>query len=247
MKKLLTPKVLPLFPLCAGLLGLVLRVILYAVGVDEKGLLARNHPLTVLLFVLTAAVLAVLFLCTRKATAPASYFSRFPESPVAAFGCAAAAVGILLTDTYELFIRHDTITVACFVLGIAAAASIGFIGFCRTKGVRPSFLYHGILTVYLMLHPLSQYRLWSSDPQLMNYCFHLLASVFLMLAGYQRTALDAGTGKPKWYAFCSQAALFFCCISTHGDSWLFYLTMAIWTATGLCVLQAPEKPAGEES
>ena len=246
MKKLFNTKLLPILPLSAGILGLVLRLLLYAVGIDEKGLLVKDHPLTLLSFILAALVLGALFLCCRDIPAAGKENVLFPESPIAALGCAAAAVGILLTDTYELFIRKDPITIACFALGIAAAACLLFAARSRTKGLGASFVIYGIVTVYLMLHPLSQYRLWSADSQLMNYGFHLLASVFLMLTGYHRTALDAGKGSVKWHTFCSQAALFFCCVSIHGSSWLFYLSMALWTATGLCRLNKSELPAGEE-
>lgn len=246
MKKLFNTTLLPILPLSAGLSGLVLRVLLYATGIDEKGLLVNDHPLISLSFILAALVLGAVFLCCRDIPATGKPAALFPESPVAAFGCSAAAVGILLTDTYELFIRKDTITSACFVLGIAAAACLLFAAHCHKQGKHPSFLIYGIVTVYLMLHPLSQYRLWSADSQLMNYGFHLLASVFLMLTGYHRTALDAGKGSVRWHTFCCQAALFFCCVSIHGNSWLFYLSMALWTTTGLCALNKQELPAGEE-
>lgn len=242
MKKLFDVKLLPTLPLCAGVLGLVLRIWLYATGVDDKGLLVAGHPLLSISFLLTAAVLAAVFACTRNIPKE----GKFPESPVAALGCIAAAIGIVLTNVLELTIRRDTITIACFALGIAAAVCLLIAAACHAKGKHPSFIFFGILTLYLMLHPLSQYRLWSADPQLMNYCFHLLASVFLMLTGYHRTALDAGKGNAKWYIFCSQAALFFCCISIHGNSWLFYMSMALWTATGLCKPDKPESVIGEE-
>ena len=245
MKQYFNPRLLPLLPLGAGVAGFVLRAILYA-GTDEKGLLPADHPIGHILFILSALVLAVLVLTVQSIDAPKAYAQRFPESPVAALGCMAAAAGILLTDTYELLLKQDFITVACFVLGILAAVCLVFAGNCRLNGRHPSFLLHCVVTVYLMLHPLSQYRLWSADPQLMNHCFHLLASVFLMLTAYQRTALDAHRGSIKWYTFCSQAALFFCCLSIHGDSWLFYLTTAIWTATNLCVL-AKEEATEEEA
>ena len=234
MKKYFSPKLLPLFPLCTGLLGLLLRVILYRVAIDEKGLIISGHILSVLPFVLTAVVLAVLFLCIRNAAPPSAYAALFPPSYTAAFGGICAAVGILLMDIYELFMRQDAITIACLVLGVFAAAGLICSARCRIRGKQPSFLFHTMLTLYFMVHPLSQYRFWSADPQLLNYCFHLLASVLLMLAAYYRAALDASAGSAKRYAFYSQAALFFCCISIHGSSWLFYCAMAIWTATNLC-------------
>lgn len=242
MKNLFKPTILPLFTLCAGVLGFLLRIWLYATGVDEKGLIITSHPANALIFILTALVIAVLFLCTRSLNAKHSYSELFPGSKTGAAGCFAAAAGILVTDTVEIFLKRDPITTATLILGLAAAACLLFLGFCRLKQLRPSFLFHTVVTVYMMLHPLSQYRLWSSDPQLQNYCFQLLASVFLLLACYHRTALDVKGGNCKWYALYNQAALFFCCLSLNTGSWLFYLTMAVWTATNLCSLKISALP-----
>jgi len=241
MNRIFTPKLLPLLPLGAGILGLILRTVLYATGIDAKGLLAAGHPLQAVLWILTALVIGGVFLCTRAVPTPKKYFDRFPPSPLAAFGSLAAGVGILLTEVLEVSAQADTLGIVCLVLGIGSALSLGMVAHSRIKNLRPSFFFHLVVTVYLMLHPLSQYRIWCADPQLFDYCFHLLASVFLMLAAYQRTTLDAGLGNCRQYAFFSQCALFFCCMSINGDSWLFYLTMALWTATGLCATQPPQE------
>ena len=106
-------------------------------------------------------------------------------------------------------------------------------------------IHCALVTVYLMFHLVSQYRLWSSESQLLIYFFPLMASIFLMLSAYHSAVLDLRKESRSGFVFFSQAALFFCMISIYSQSWLFYTTMSLWLATGLCSLQeeAPREEA----
>ena len=84
-------------------------------------------------------------------------------------------------------------------------------------------------TVYLMAHLISQYRQWSAEPQLQNYLFQVLGSVFLMVACYHRTCLELLGGKLRWYVFFNQGALLLCIYSLNTQLWPFYLAMGLWT------------------
>lgn len=240
MKKIFMPHILPLFTLGAGGLGFALRVWLFTAGVDEKGLVIPSHPANSLLFILSAAVICILFLCTRSVS-KLSYKQSFPASPAAAVGHWIAAAGILAADFAELADVGDTITVISFFLGLLAAACLVYLGWCRLKHIHPSMIFYTVVTIYLLVHLMSQYRIWSPEPQLQNYCFQLFASIFLMLSLYHRTALTCRMGSRKWFLFCSQAALFFCCLSLQGESRLFYAAMAAWMTTDLCVCSAPRQ------
>lgn len=227
---------LPLFTLIAGIVGLVLRLWLFRTGVDEKGLLVSSHPANTLAFILTALVMVILLLAIKPLEPLGRYQKLFPASIWAAVGCAAAAAGILVSAFYEISLRHDLVTIVTLVLAVLAAASLVIIAICRKQGKRPHFLLQGVITVYLMLHLVSQYRLWSAEPQLQIYFFQLLASVFLMLTTYHGTVLDAQKGSRRWYVFCNQAALFCCCMSLTGSVWPFYLAMGAFCATNVCSL-----------
>ena len=245
MNKFFKPVWLPLFTLIAGLAGLGLRLWLFLGGIDEKGLLAENHPAGILALILTALFLVVLALWVRPLTPVDKYQKLFPARPLAGIGCAAAAVGILYVDIRDLITRQDTITVITLIVGVVAAAALVLLGICRWKGKRPSFWLRAVVTVYFMLHLVSQYRLWSAESQLQVYFFPLMASVFLMLTAYHGAVLDSEKNSSRrFYVFTSQAALFFCFLSLQGTSWPFYLTMGLWLACDLCSLKpytAPEK------
>ena len=79
MNKFMKPSYLPVLTLLGGLLGLILRAWLVLAGTDEKGLLVTTHPAHILVFVLTALVLAAIFLCVRPLGALKRYQDLFPN------------------------------------------------------------------------------------------------------------------------------------------------------------------------
>lgn len=246
MKNFFKPTHIPLLTLLCGAIGLLLRVWLFAAGIDEKGLLISSHPANTLVFVLTAVFMALLLLAVRPLHSVANYRILFPASPLPILGCAAAAVGVLLSAFREISMRRDPVTIVTLILAAVAAVCLLLRARCRFKGTRPHYLLQTALTVYLMLHLISQYRLWSAEPQLQQYFFQLLASVLLMLTAYHGTMLDAKRASRRWFVFCNQAALFCCCLSLNSESWLFYLTMGIFTATTLCSLQVTDPKPHQE-
>lgn len=231
------PKYMPLFTLLLGFAGFGLRWWLFSTGVDEKGLLEEGHPANYLTFLLAALAVGTLFLWSQKLTKVRSHKKLYPASAVALLGCIAAAGGIGLTTFYELQGKQDLITAVTVALAGLAFVSVILLGVGRKKGLRPNFLMQAFLTVYLMFHLVSQYRQWSSEPQLQLYCFQLLASVCLMLSAFHGAVLDTQVGSRRRYVFFNQGALFFCCMSLVGDFWFFYLAMGIFCATNVCSLQ----------
>ncbi len=237
---------LPHFTLGCSILGFLLQVWLHATGYDGKGLLAENHPATVLTIILTAITIVSLFLWVHSMGHPPTYAELFPKSRIAFTGSLAAAAGIILISVLELR-QLNRVTVLSFILGIFAAVSLILLGFFRLQEKHPPMLLHTIVTVYMMLHVVSQYRVWNSETQPQLYVYQLLASVFLILASYHRTALDGRAGRRDLFVFFDQAALFFCCLSLVSDNWLFYLTMAFWTGTNLCSLKYVKKPVHKKT
>ena len=108
---------------------------------------------------------------------------------------------------------------------------------CRMTGAKPPFPCHAALCVYFALRMVYQYRRWSSDPQLQDYCFTLFALMALMLSAYQQAAFDAGIGSHRALWFLSLAAVFLCCPAMYGSrDWVLLLTCGVWAFTNLTVL-----------
>lgn len=222
--------IVPLFTVSTGVLGMIFRFWLNTSGTDKEGLVIRSHPSVALMFITTAITLLVLAACAvgvDKTPRP------LPRSIAGAVGCFIGGVGIFATDLMELSASDDIVGTISFLFGILAALCLIYMGLCRMKGTEGHLLAHVALTLYFMIHLVLQYRQWSSTPQLQDYFFPLLGSVFLMLCCYHRACKDMGQSSEGRFLFFNQAALFCCFLSMSGSAWIFYAAMAMWTTLDL--------------
>ncbi len=242
MKRYLKPAYLPIAVLGTGILAFLMRLWLFALGEDDRGLLAVGTFPDAMSWIITAITIALIFLVTRQVRGGNKYGYNFPASLPAAIGMALGAVSFAITSIVDLSMGGDTIGTVSALLGFLAAGAMLVLAYCRIQGKHLSVIFHGIVCFYLMLHLVSHYRLWSASPQLQTYGFELLAIVFVMLACYQRAAFDAGQGNRQAYTFFSSAALFFCVATLPGcDNAAFFIGCAAWMYFTPCRLTLPAK------
>ena len=250
MKRYFNLSLFPWITLLTGAAGLLLRVWLFATGIDSKGLLVETHPANALSWIVTGITMCILFLSIPGIT------RRVPKAPLTGpihtWGCLIASVGILTASLTELMQTVDATTTASSVLGIVAAVCLFSSAYKQMVHKRGQTVEMMLVTVYLMVHLVCQYRYWSAEPQLQNYAFQLLASIFLMMTSFYRASLELSGGKLRGYVFCNQTSLFFCCLSLTTSLWPFYLATGIWTVTDLISLRAvrpakPKNPQPEEN
>lgn len=225
--------IFPWFTLIEGFVGFSLMSWLLS-GRSAEGLLPKNHLGGILCFVFFAVTLVICWLGVQNVAQSAPYDVLFSASVPAAAGIGLGAVGFLISAFSvpgEGPLRAITPAV-----GVLAAVALGYTACCRFKGLRPNFLSHYGIVIYLILRTMCGCGVWSAQTQLFTYFFPLLSCLLLMMAGYYRAVLDAPTGNPKRYIFFSQAALFCCCVSCAGRDWLFYLSCALWMASDYCAL-----------
>lgn len=236
MKLTVKPQLLKYLILGAGGLGLALRVILYATGIDGRGLLVQGHWAHIALWLLTLAAAAAILLSTRKLEGTAD---SHPASLSAAVGAFAAAVGIGLTTVSEFAEFSNRLHLIVWVLGLCSTVAMVGIGVSRLTGRMPYFLLHAVVCVYFALRMVAQYQMWSSDPQLLDYCFYLSSYVALMLTAYHHAAFDADMGSHRSLWCFSLASVYLCCLSLKGN-WdtLLLLGCGIWAFTNLTNLTA---------
>lgn len=237
MKKFVNPLNLPLWALLTGGVGLLLRVWLMTSGTDQKGFIITGHIAGILLFLLVAGAMAALFFLTRDLVEAGKYEFNFPVSEVSCYGAFVAAAGIGICSFVDIFLAINALETVSALFGMVAAGLLVLTGISRRKGTPPSVLVHIGICLYLMLRLVCYYRHWNSDPQILDYCFQLVATACLMLTTYQRAAFDAQEGKRRPYAFLNLATIFFSCISLIGwSNILFFLSAIIWQMTDLCSL-----------
>ena len=210
----------------AGAVALGLWAWLLRTGADDRGLLRTDHPANLLLILLSGVFLAAALLLTRKI--PKAAF--FPRSGVALVGGALAAAALLITGVREFSHNQTVIDHIGSFIGFGAAACTLAAGYRRFRGTAPLYWLHGIFTLYCMLHILTQYRSWNTEPQLASYLPQLLASTALMLAAYYRSCVEADMQAGKAFVFWNGCAVFFCAMAVPADP-VFYGGMFFWCVT----------------
>lgn len=240
-------KFMPWAVLAAGVVGAICRGILFASGVDGKGLLISNHFAYSVLWALCALVAAMLLFGTWNLRQATKYRFNFPRSLFGSLGAAAAGICLLFYSLMPPFAQEDGLSLALGLVGILAAAAFVFLSYCRWKGLRPGALFYVILCVYFMLDLVHQYRLWSADPQLQDYVFSLLALVFVLLSCYYNATFASGDGNRKAHTFTHLAGVF-CCVVTipQCDAPLLYAALGLWLFTNLCNLTPLRMPREKE-
>ncbi|MCD7859647.1 MAG: hypothetical protein LUH51_05675 [Firmicutes bacterium] len=220
-----------LFAVAAGILGGLLRAWQFSQA-DEEGLIDGTVQ-SLLLALLSALVLAAVAWKVYPLTGRKKYASNFPPSVPGALGCVLAAIGVLTSlgsGPLSIFIS------------IFAAVDLCLLAYYRATGRKPSLLLPGGLCIYLMLRLVICYQLWCSEPQMAQYLFSLMGSVFVLLSAYYDAAFCAGAPHRRPHALCHLLALF-CCLTAAGytDSPLWYLGFAVWAATDICSLARVRK------
>lgn len=226
---------LPRLILLPGGLGLLLRI--WLLKTDGQGFLLPNPFASTVLILLILGVLAGLFYLARYWQEGAKYSFNFPASPIAAGGTGLAALSIFVYSVISFGSVTDAIDLLAGIIGLAAAAALGFCAWCRYWGKQPNFVFYLVPCVFFVFLLICQYRSWSTDPQVLDYAFQLLAIICLMLASYYRAAFAANQGNRSFYGFFALAAVFFCCVTL--TSWLnivLYLGTGAWMLTDICKL-----------
>lgn len=224
----------PLFTAFLGAVGMLIRFWIHTAGTDPEGLVIKGHPSLTAMAVLLigfGALLAVVAIFMDKApTAP-------HKSTVGAVGCFIGAAGLLITAFTELIAmsaaqQQVSISqlsgVLSILFGFGSVAVFVLMGNRRKQGKSMNVWSYAVIVAFFVFHLLQQYQLWTRQPQLSDYLFPLLDSVFLMLATYHRACKDLGQPAQWQYLVLSQAALFFSMLSMGGQSRVFYISMAAW-------------------
>jgi len=230
MKHPFRSHILPFFTMGAGGLGFALRIWLFS-AIDEKGLLPARHFADTALYILTALVLGILFLATRKLE-PRQFNKRFRRLSAAA-AYLLGAVGLIVHALVSLSSSNARLATLAVIASAIGAITMVYMAVLKYTRKRLPYWLGAILTIVLMLNTVAQCQIWGAEPQLQVYGFPLLASVFLILTAYQKTALIANRGNTKLLAFFSQGALFLCCLSLTASQWPLYFGMLFWAAVQL--------------
>lgn len=243
LKKLTAP---PWPALYLGIPALGFMVLLHRTGVDDRGLFIPGHFSGVFLWILTAAMTALTVAALLRYGGKTKYGRMFPPSTPAACGILAAAIAVLWSAWNIFRSGSGALEVAVGLLGLLCAIALVYLAWCRFRAIRGSFLLWCAVSVFLMMRLMFAYRSWSAQPELLHYCFPLLASVCVTLACYYRTAFAVGMGNRRLYLFFTQMGAFFCLVTLGSGFDLFYLGALLWCLLDLTSLRPLKTGAREE-
>lgn len=246
----------------AGLASLMLHNYMMDNCFDAKGLLIDGNLPGRLLWVVGIGFAVFLALMLRTIGGEGSYEDNFP--PCLLSGSLMLAAGAVLcwaipelvleagesvpgVTGLPLLVQNITDRAVQY-LPWAAAASMGVLGICRMLGRKPWPILSGAVCLFYMLMLVTNYRLWSADPQIHDYAYQLLAEVLLMLCSFHRTCCDAGVIQRKRLIATGLCAAVCCMASLSGGFQRgFFLASGLWAAGCLCnVAQLPPDPEEEE-
>lgn len=247
MKNILNPKKLPWLALVLGVTAYVLRTLLYTFATDRKGLLV-SHPLGIALGAVT--VTALLLICAgvlRWEREPLC--SIWPDSWGATTLITTLGFGFLLfdggfADSRLLLVRN--------LLAVLAILSLILLFLLHRQGRQPHFLLYTALCLFFAVHLVSCYQSWSSNPQIQDYVFTLMANVGTMLYFYHKAAAQVGLCQERRMLAIGLLAAFFCFASLNLGSSVLQLSCGYWVLTDLAEVfgekpsqEASQDPAGE--
>lgn len=266
-------KILFLVPTAAAALAaLGLHRYMMETCIDDMGLLIPGNLPLKLLWALGIGFPGYLLILVSSLGGEGSYGENFPRS-ILSGGLMIAAGGVLLLSARSLtavptvLLPEQTQALTGVMVGLTDSAlavlpwlsggAMAVLGVYRMAGKKPLFVFSGTVCLLHMLTLIRDYRLWSADPQLHEYCFPLLAMVLLLLCSFHRTCCDAGVIQRKKLlltgmtaAVCSAAAL-----STQFQPG-FFLASALWALGCVCdpvvlppdpVEEAQEEQENEET
>lgn len=205
-----------------GMLGAGLRQWMLSSGPDEKGLYPAGHPGWILLLILTAAVLAGIWMMSRKGLSIAARPPIF-----SAVGAFAGAAGLVSFGIGQLGDTAPILKIAG-LLGICAAAILAFYGISVLLDKKPFSLTHLLPCLTFALLMFVQARGASREPELSRYILQLAAVAASAIAFYQQFGFDVAMGNEKANLFWRLCALYLCLIAAPGSYALLFTGTALY-------------------
>jgi len=191
----------------------------------------------IVLWCLTAAVMAALVIFGRSIRGPENYADAYPVSFAGFLGCISMAAGLVLTGVGSFGNFHTVLDIFLWVLMFVAAAALAYVGFCRLVRKKPYFLFHAVVCFYFALRMVTLYRRWNADPCLPDYFFYLMGHLAVTLTAYHHAAFDASMGNHRALWIWSLAGVYLCCTALFRcEDLLLMAACALWCFTNLTEL-----------
>lgn len=193
------------YMICVSILGFLLRVLQLRYAFDSQGLMVGGHGIVAVLVVLSAAVALGLGLTCRALEPRPAYFDAFSDGILELAVTMAGAAALLLGSAARMGQGQSLIGAA----GILAALCMMVIGVGRFRDRPAPAAIHLLLCAYLVAKLIVDFKHWSIDPAILDYCFSLLAMICAMCATYHLCGFCFDKGRRGKAAFWCLMGVFF--------------------------------------
>lgn len=187
---------------------------MFSTGIDEKGLLIRNHPGMLLSWLLLAVVICVLCFSLKK-----RQVYHFSPTALSSVSMVFFAIGYGFTAWQLLSGRAQLLSTITGILAAFSALCTLLLAIALGRKLRLHPFVYCPAALFLMLFLVCRYQQWSGEPELHRYLFQLLSVVALMFTTYHRAALESDKKGVRPYLLLSRAAIFFCIAAIPGSSY----------------------------
>lgn len=220
--------------------GLILRSLQLRTAFDEAGMVTGKGvwPFSVVTFV----ILILLAVYSRKLQDQSKYGGIHSSGIPVLVGSTAAALLLTVSSLLRLakpMLSGDRLVALLGFLTVLCWAAVALL---RSKGQKPSGLLFFVPAVFCVIKLICQFRFWSRDPVILDYCYDLGAMIFAMLSLFHLGQFAFEKGRRRLTVFYTMSGIFFCASAvangTAADR-LFYLAAVLWLGTHLWLLLRP--------
>ena len=189
--------------------GLILRRWQLNTAFDSDGLVVSGAVSTWVLGIFCALVtlLLALICCrlSRRSEYTASFSSGQPELVISLIAAALWLAG----SGAALMAQPSGANLVVSFLGILSAFCVGATAVLRFRGTVPPVAIHAAPCIYAVVKLIVDFKQWSVDPAVLDYCYELFAAISLMCALYHLGGFCFDRGQRRLSVFwCLMCVVF---------------------------------------
>lgn len=209
-------------------------------AVDSQGLPAMHLSMYILIAVAGVFLLFSLIWAIRSSGRSGRYQVLSYDRTDALLGLIAG--GLILLGGLAAFAEALTSgpkpsDVIVVLLGLVGGIGLMAAAKGRESGT-PNPAAEVLPVIYFLVKLLFSFRGWSTDPIILDYCFLLFASIFILLAFFRGAGFVFDQGKARRALFCAMGAVFFSAVALM-DGLLSRSFATVLTCIGALLWQLP--------
>ncbi len=199
--------------LLGAAVGLILRRWQLAAAYDEAGMILPGSVSTWVVSIFSAAAAAALAIGVLRLPKRGEYEECFSSGRPEMVISVAAAVLVVLGCGLELMRGPTAVRLLVGFLGIVSGLCFAVTAMQRYNGTIPRPAVHLLPCVYLVLQLIVDFKQWSVDPAIQDYCYDLFAAIAAMCAVFHLGGFCVGYGRRRLATFWCLACVIFSAIS----------------------------------